>query len=432
MNETTRAAGRDLLLVFGTVQRVMRAERLCREKGLDVDVIPAPRAVSSECGVVLEARGIDAPCLGEIFQATGNEAQAVYRAKMGGWFLASLEGDAQEDVALTRSSAYGGCGAKLSKGLLDKILCGLPRLESKDLLVGIENADDAGVVRLDAETALIHTTDFFPPMVDDPFTFGRIAATNALSDVYAMGGRPLAGMNLVSYPLETLGPDTLKEILRGGLSALGEAGGVLAGGHTVEGQELLYGMAVTGVVHPDRIWRNGGARPGDVLVLTKPLGSGLVTTAAKAGLATPAHLTTAMRWMATLNREAAGAVASAGPHAVTDFGLAGHAAEMADASGCQLVIDLSALPEMPGARDAAASGLVPAGAGKNRESLAAVTHIGVNADPLSVDLAHDPQTSGGLLIACTQDAAKELVHKLPAATIIGRVVEEEAGTIRLI
>ncbi|HSL19194.1 MAG TPA: selenide, water dikinase SelD [Methylomirabilota bacterium] len=337
-------------------------------------------------------------------------------------------------MRLTEGSAYGGCGAKLAKGLLHSVLCGLPRVESEALIVGIESADDAGVVKLSDELAIIHTTDFFPPMVDDPYTFGRIAATNALSDVWAMGGTPLAAMNLVSYPLKQLGRDVIKEILRGGLEAMAEAGAVLAGGHTIEGAELLYGLAVTGTVHPDKVWRNGGALPGDVLVLTKPLGTGLVTTAAKAGLADPEHLATAMRWMATLNRDAAAAIAEAGPHAVTDvtgFGLAGHAAEMAEASGCALELDLAALPAMPGALEAAATGLVPAGAGKNRDSIVAVLSIADGADELRVDLALDPQTSGGLLAAVTPDAAERLLRRLPGATVVGRVTSGPAGAVIL-
>jgi selenide,water dikinase len=241
-------------------------------------------------------------------------------------------------------------------------------------------------------------------------------------------------MNLVSYPLKQLGKDTLKEVLRGGLETMAEAGAVLAGGHTVEGQELLYGLAVTGTVHPDRVWRNGGAVPGDVLVLTKPLGTGLVTTAAKGGLAEPDHLATAMRWMTTLNRDAAEALHDADPHAVTDitgFGLAGHAAEMAEASGCAIELDLEALPAMPGALEAAATGLVPAGAGKNRTSLGAVLEIADGADELRVDLALDPQTSGGLLAAVTPDAAERLLRRLPSSVIVGRIVEGDEGVVRL-
>ncbi len=426
---------RDLLVVFGTVQRTMRSERVARERGLDVDAVPAPRSVSSDCGVVLEGRATEASALADILATLKLEPRSVYRRRDGAWTPSTLDAAVTDQlVKLTEGSAYGGCGAKLSKGLLHTVLCGLPRVTSDALIVGIESADDAGVVQLTDDLALIHTTDFFPPMVDDPYAFGRIAATNALSDVWAMGGTPLAAMNLVSYPLKQLGRDTLKEILRGGLEAMAEAGAVLAGGHTVEGQELLYGLAVTGTVHPDRIWRNGGARPGDVLVLTKPLGTGLVTTAAKGGMADPDHLATAMRWMTSPNRQAATALHDAGPHAVTDvtgFGLAGHTAEMAEASGCALELDLAGLPAMPGALDAAATGLVPAGAGKNRTSIAAVLDIADGADELRVDLALDPQTSGGLFAAVTPDAAERLLRRLPAAAVVGRVTDGPAGAVLL-
>jgi selenide,water dikinase len=389
---TASSKNRDLLLVFGSVQRVMRAERAARDAGLDVDAVPAPRSVSSQCGVVLEAQAGERETLSGILSGIELEPQSVWRRSSGGWTPSSLDAVVIHDaVKLTAGSAYGGCGAKLAKGLLEKVLCGLPRLESDDVLVGIEYADDAGVIRVSDEIAIIHTTDFFPPMVDDPYTFGRIAAVNALSDVWAMGGTPLAGMNLVSYPLAELGGDALKEILRGGLAALAEAGAVLAGGHTVEGQELLYGLAVTGTVHPEKIWRNAGAKPGDALLLTKPLGTGLVTTAAKAEMADPAHLSTALRWMSTLNREAAEALHDVGPHAVTDitgFGLAGHLAEMAEASGTAVEVDLESLPILPGALEAAATGLVPAGAGKNRTSVAAVLEVDGGADELRVDLCH--------------------------------------------
>ena len=431
----TDSTPRDYLIVFGSVQRVMRAERAARGRGLEVDAVPAPRSVSSECGVVLEARAADTGALADILDTLKLVPKAVYRNQDGTWTPSTLRSTVAVDVVkLTEGSAYGGCGAKLSKGLLHTILCGLPRLESEDLIVGIESADDAGVMRISDELAIIHTTDFFPPMVDDPYTFGRIAATNALSDVWAMGGTPLAAMNLVSYPLKKLGRDPLKEILRGGLEAMASSGAVLAGGHTVEGQELLYGLAVTGTVHPDKIWRNGGAQPGDALVLTKPLGTGLVTTAAKGGMADPDHLATAMRWMTTLNCDAADALRKVEPHAVTDvtgFGLAGHAAEMAEASGCTLELDLNALPAMPGALDAAATGLVPAGAGKNRTSIAAVLEIADGADELLVDLALDPQTSGGLLAAVPADQAEGLVRRLPGAAVVGRVTDGKAGTVRL-
>jgi selenide,water dikinase len=428
-------ASKDLLIVFGSVQRVMRAEKACRDAELKVDTIPAPRAISSECGVVLEASSTEKSSLNALFLSLDIEPSAVYRHIRGAWMPASLETTNDLDgVSLTRDTAYGGCGAKLAKGLLEKVLCGLPRLDSEDLIVGIESADDAGVVRISKDIGLIHTTDFFPPMVDDPFAFGRIAAVNALSDVYAMGGLPLAGMNLVSFPLKDYGRDTLKEILRGGLSALEEAEAVLAGGHTIEGQELLYGLAVTGTVHPDRIWRNGGALPEDVLVLTKPLGTGLVTTAAKGDETSGSALGTAVRWMSTLNKAAAEALALLSPHAVTDitgFGLAGHAAEMADASDLEIILSLADLPALPGALEAAASGFVPAGAGKNRESLASVLSLGAEADELRIDLALDPQTSGGLLAALTPQDAARLCRSVGSAVIVGRAVEGRRGGVRL-
>ena len=424
-----------MLIVFGSVQRVMRAERAAREAGLDVDAVPAPRSVSSQCGVVLEVWSAETAKLQAILNTIDLETKSVYRNRGEGWTPSALDAVVARDIVkLTAGTAYGGCGAKLSKGLLEKILCGLPRLESEDLLVGIEYADDAGVVRVSDEIAIIHTTDFFPPMVDDPFAFGRIAAVNALSDVWAMGGTVLAAMNLVSFPLSQHDGDTLKEILRGGLSAIEEAGGVLAGGHTIEGQELLFGLAVTGTVHPDKIWRNAGAIAGDALVLTKPLGTGVVTTAAKAEMVDATHLSTALRWMSTLNREAADALKAAEPHAVTDvtgFGLAGHAAEMAEASGLAVELDLAELPLLPGALEAAATGLVPAGAGKNRTSIDAVLSIADGADELRVDLCFDPQTSGGLLAAVAPEHAEAIVRRLPGAAVVGRVVEGKIGSVKL-
>lgn len=427
----------DLLIVFGTVQRVMRAERAGRAKGLSVDSVPAPRVISSQCGVVLQGRSDEAAKILMMISELGFEKYSVYRKMEGIWTPWSLESSPDScRVELTRDTAYGGCGAKLAKGVLEKILCGLPRLESEDLIVGIEFADDAGVVRVREDLGIIHTTDFFPPMVDDPYAFGRIAAANALSDVYAMGGQPLAAMNLVSFPLSNYDKNTLKEILRGGLSALKEAGALLAGGHTIEGQELLYGLAVTGTVHPDRIWKNGGAKPGDAIVLTKPLGTGLVTTAAKAGLADGKALGTAMRWMGHLNREAAELLLQLeeAPHAVTDvtgFALAGHAVEMAEASRLSIDVELPRLPKIPGALEAAASGLVPAGAAKNLESLENLLRIPKDADPYLVDLALDPQTSGGLLIALNAEDAAGFCRHLPAATIIGVAVEGPPGQVNL-
>ncbi len=428
------SAARDVLVVFGTVQRVMRAERVARDAGLDVDVRPVPRAISSECGMVLEVRAQEAARLDAVLADADLAPQAAYVRRGESWLPGSLASAPAVPARLARESTYGGCGAKLSQGLLGTILCGLPRLESPELIVGIEHADDAGVLRLTPDLALIHTVDFFPPIVDDPFSFGRIAAANALADVWAMGGEPLAGMNLVCFPLERHDRSVLKEILRGGLDALREAGAVLAGGHTIEGGELLYGMAVTGRVDPARMWRNDTGRAGDLLVLTRPLGTGAITTAARADLADPGHLARAIRSMATLNREAAEAARSIAPSAVTDvtgFGLAGHAAEMGRGAGLSVEIDLSALPLLPGARDAVASGLVPAGTAKNQASLADELEIDDDADPVLADLALDPQTSGGLLVACDGPAASRLCRRLPEAAVVGRLVDGPPGRVAL-
>ncbi len=343
--------------------------------------------------------------------------------------------DQKDRPRLTEGSAYGGCGAKLAKGELSAILCGLPRAESEDLLVGIDWADDAGVVRIDDHTAIVHTADFFPPIVDDPWAFGRIAAANALSDVYAMGGRPLAGMNLVSFPVGRYDKAVLKEILRGGLEALREAGAVLAGGHTLDGQDLLYGMAVTGVVSPDRLWTNGGARPGDLLVLTKPLGTALITTAAKAGDVRRADLRIATEWMAKLNEAAAQALHGLEPHAVTDvtgFGLAGHSAELAAASSLAVELWADALPPLPGAIQAAERGHTSAGTRKNRESLSDLLRVQRGVPGWAVDLALDPQTSGGLLVACSPPHVQALVRRVPGATIVGRCLAGPEGEVTLV
>jgi len=423
---------RDLLLVFGTVQRVMRAERATRALELDVDVIPAPRAVSSECGMVLEARSSQARELLAALEDAGILHQSAWRRHGDSWQPASLDAPlSPATIALTRGGRGGGSAAKLSQDQLASVIRSLPRSEHPELLVGLESGDDGGVLQVAPDLAIIHSADFFPPLVDDPYSYGRIAAANALSDIFAMGGQALAGVNLICFPMESLGEAALVKILSGGLSALEEAGAALAGGHTLEGDELLYGMAVTGRVHPDRIWRNRGARPGDLLVLTKPLGTGLITTAAMAELTDPGHLAMAIRWMSTLNKRAADAAGELEVHAATDvtgFGLAGHAAELAEASELTISIELSALPLLPGARDAAGMGLVPAGTASNRASLEGVLELGQARDPHLVDVALDPQTSGGLLLALPPQDAQRLAQELPAAAVIGEVL---AGPARV-
>jgi selenide,water dikinase len=312
-------------------------------------------------------------------------------------------------------------------------------VEHPDLLVGRGSSDDAGVIRIRDDLALIQTLDFFTPIVDDPRTFGRIAATNSLSDVYAMGGKPLTAMNIVCFPRKTLPLEVLKEVLLGGLEVINEAGALLVGGHSVEDPELKYGLSVTGTVHPDRVVTNSGARPGDALILTKPLGTGVLATAIKAGLAPPAVEAEAVRWMCTLNRAAAEAMQEEGASACTDitgFGLLGHGLEMASGSGVTLELLASKVPLIQGVKDLAAMGLFPGGSFANRKFCERAVTVDGGADPLLVDLLADAQTSGGLLIAVSA-ASREALHEnlerrgVPHAEI-GRVTAESAGRIRVL
>jgi selenide, water dikinase len=267
--------------------------------------------------------------------------------------------------------------------------------------VGPETSDDAGVYRLTNDLALVETTDIITPLVDDPFTFGRIAAANALSDVYAMGGRPLTAMNLVFFPACTLPVEVLAEILAGGREMVNAAGACVVGGHTVEDDELKYGLAVTGVIHPERLFRNSTAMPGDRLVLTKPLGTGIIATALKAGMAGDAELTEAVGWMTRLNADAAGLMAECGATACTDvtgFGLIGHAAEMARGAGLTVRLQLDAVPVMAGVHGLIADGMVPAGCYRNRDYYTGSVTEDRGAGDRLLPL-FDPQTSGGLLIS---------------------------------
>jgi selenide,water dikinase len=305
--------------------------------------------------------------------------------------------------------------------------------------VGHEHGDDAGVYRLTDELALILTLDFFTPIVDDPFLFGQVAATNALSDVYAMGGAPVCAMNIVCFPAKALAMEVLREILRGGQTKVQEAGAVLAGGHSIDDPELKYGLSVTGTVHPDRIWTNRGARPGDRLVLTKPLGTGLVSTALKRGKAAPADVEASTRSMITLNRTAAEALAGCEVHACTDvtgFGLLGHACEMIEGREVGFILGAGQVPLLPGALDCARAGLCPGGLRRNRDFRAPLVEVEPSVASALVDVLYDPQTSGGLLAAVPAHQAQLAVERLeaagaPAAAVIGEVTAEPAGRIRV-
>jgi selenide,water dikinase len=299
-----------------------------------------------------------------------------------------------------------------------------------NVLVGHAGSDDAGVYKISDDMALVLTVDFFTPIVDDPFDFGRIAATNALSDVYAMGGKPIVAMNVAGFPEKDIPADILNDILRGGSHVAGEAGVTIVGGHTVDDKELKYGMAVVGFIHPDAIVTNAGAKPGDVLVLTKPLGTGVMATAVKRGKLDEAGIKRLVGVMTTLNRTAATAMLAHNVHSATDvtgFGLAGHANHMARESHVTITIDSKAMPLIEGAREAVIDGQLTGGAKKNKKHLEDMMQIGPDVDEVSEHIVFDPQTAGGLLIALTEADASALLDEinaeLPQATIVGRCSE---------
>lgn len=303
-----------------------------------------------------------------------------------------------------------------------------------DLLVGLDAPDDAAVYRLSDDLALVQTVDFFPPVVDDPYQYGAIAAANAMSDVYAMGGEVLLALNIVGFP-QDLDPAILARILQGGAEKVAEAGGVIAGGHTLYDDEPKYGLAVTGTVHPDRVFTKAGARPGDALVLTKPLGTGIVLTAAREDRDAAGHVGHAAASMLALNRHASHVAREAGAHAMTDvtgFALLGHAREIAARSNVRMIIDSATVPALPGALEYARLGIVTGGAARNRDGLAMHVSFENAIDTAVEHLLFDPQTSGGLLVALPPAAADAMVRRLhddhlPAA-IVGRV-ESGAGVV---
>jgi len=302
----------------------------------------------------------------------------------------------------------------------------------------MEHADDAGVYRLRDDLAIIQTVDFFTPIVDDPYLFGRIAVTNALSDVYAMGGKPLTAMNIVCFPVGKMDIGILREILRGGLDQMREAGVVLVGGHSVEDDEPKYGLSVTGVIHPDRVLANQGAKPGDRLILTKALGSGIVSTAVKGGVAEPSLQRRSVATMMELNRKAAELISERSDvHACTDitgFGLLGHAMEMIEGSQTGMIINSGAVPHFDGLQELVEMGVVPGGLVKNRKFRQHQVEKGADCPDWIFDLLFDPQTSGGLFISLPEAGANELLAKMKNAgmadaAIIGEVVSFPPGKI---
>ena len=331
-------------------------------------------------------------------------------------------------MRLTSLSHGAGCGCKLPAGALHELVARLPAVTDPDVLVATQTADDAGVYRLRDDLAIVQTVDFFTPIVDDPYDFGRIAATNALSDVYAMGGEPITALNLVAFSLEELGAAVLEEILRGGGDVAAAAGVAVVGGHSIDDREPKYGMAVTGTVHPDHILTNAGGRPGDALVLTKPVGASAVVTAAKRGLSVDGALSAAVEVMTELNRDAARAARAAGAHALTDvtgYGLLGHLHELALASGVAAEVQAGAVPALPAALELlAGEGAVAGGSARNRAWAEEFTAWDAGVGEPQRRLLADPMTSGGLLAALPPERAQEV----PGARI-GRLVEGAAGRI---
>ena len=338
---------------------------------------------------------------------------------------------AHPTVRLTELSPGAGCGCKLGAADLAEVLSGLDGSLPPDVMVGPGTADDAGVYRLRDDLALVQTVDFFTPIVDDPYDFGRIAAANALSDVYAMGAQPITALNLVAFSLEELGPDVLREVLRGGADVARAAGAAIVGGHSIDDREPKYGLAVTGVAHPDRLLTNAGGRAGDALVLTKPLGAGAISTAAKRGSAAPDLVAAAVAVMTSLNSAASEAALAAGAHAATDvtgFGLLGHLHELAWASGVSAEISAGAVPAIPGAVELlAGQEAVSGGLRRNSEHAASFATFDPGVPAAHRRLLSDPMTSGGLLIALDPDRAPEL-----PGTVIGTLKNGAAGEIRVL
>ena len=316
----------------------------------------------------------------------------------------------------------------------------LPLITHPNLIVGMEHAEDAGVYKLTDDLAIIQTVDFFTPIVDDPYTFGQVAAVNALSDVYAMGGRPLTAMNIICFPVSKMDISILQQILLGGLSKMREAGVTLVGGHSVEDDELKYGLSVTGVIHPEKVLLNRGARAGDKLILTKPLGTGIVSTAVKGEMADDALLAKAIQCMTTLSKEAAAlAMETPGIHACTDitgFGFLGHACEMIEGSDVAIKIHAASVPFFPEIRKLVEEGIVPGGLYRNRDFRMNMVDVAAGCPGWLVDILFDPQTAGGLFISLAPEQAEELVKKmrdrgLEDATIVGEVLADPKGRILL-
>lgn len=340
-------------------------------------------------------------------------------------------------VKLTSFSTKGGCGCKIGPADLSQVIRMLPPAEpNPNLLVGLDTSDDAGVYKLTDDLALVQTLDFFTPIVDDPYSFGQIAAANALSDIYAMGGKPLTALNIVAFPISVLDKEILSDIMRGAGDKVKEAGATLVGGHSIDDQEPKFGLAVTGTVHPDKVRANAGAKPGDKLILTKPIGVGILTTSIKRSLLSEEEINRVTTVMATLNKTAAEVMEPFNVHACTDvtgFGLLGHASEMAKGSKTGITIFKEQVPVLPRVKELAEQGVIPGGTKNNFAHLEGDVTFPEQTDELDRLILCDAVTSGGLLISVSGDEADSLLAQLldkgVEAALIGEVTDEQKGHI---
>jgi len=331
---------------------------------------------------------------------------------------------------LTQMTTASGWAAKIGPETLAQVLCHIPRNTDENLLVGIDTSDDGAVYKINEDTAIIQTVDFFTPVVDDPYIFGQIAATNSISDIYAMGGEPKLAMNIIGFPT-CLSPDVMTEILKGGNDKVLEAGALIVGGHTVEDDEPKYGLTVTGFIHPNDVITNSNAKIGDVLVLTKPIGTGIVNTAIKADMASKDAYNEAVKIMTTLNKKAKDAMINVGVNSCTDvtgFGLLGHGLEMAKGSNVTIELNSKKIPVIKEAHDLAKMGIIPAGAYSNKAFIGDNVRISEDIEESLKDIMFDPQTSGGLLISVDKNKIDQLMEELKVLdtkySIIGKVIEK--------
>jgi selenide,water dikinase len=417
-----------VLLLFQSTRDSIKAEKLCGQIPVACRVVPVPTSISSECGMAIRIDAADR------IKAEKTLREAGIRVEV------HSEGPEEESpFDLLSTSEYGGCSAKLSADQLADALKDLPNFDDSRILVGISTHDDAGVYRLTDEVAIIQTTDFFPPICSDPYTFGQIAAANALSDVFAMGGAAVTALNLVMFPREGIPLGVLREILRGGADKVHEAGAVIVGGHTIADEPPKYGLAVTGTVHPDRVITNANAKPGELLVITKPLGTGAIVAGQRIGEVRASDYRTALDSMKLLNKGAAETMQEFNVRCATDitgFGLLGHGLEMARASGVTLRIRAADVPVLPGAYEMIEMGCIPGGAFRNQAFVEKETRFWPEVDYNRKMLLLDPQTSGGLLMAVPQNAVRAVLESLrqkgyPTSAVIGEVLSRSDWSLEI-